>query len=375
MVVEGGAGSEAGEGERGSRVPVKIKDPKLPPFEKEKERMLALCARRGSVHGPPTERRRTRSPISASGLLFLRRRGRRADQDGDCGEDRDSKMAAASVFPVKGSSHQLAARRVRAFVSELGYEDLDVTLTSDHEPAIKDLVSEVSKLGTTASTMKEESPVGSSASNGVVDMGNQAIDGYVRVIKIVLEARLNMKVPGARPAVARMVEFARLFVKRYEVGNDGRTPCERARGKTSKLLCLKFGEMLNFRRNRAPGRLAKLESSWEDGVFLGYRAASGEVVVGTKIGVFRAMTVHGKPEKQRWGLENMDMVGGTPWRTTPEQDTQDDEGFMPDNVINMEVPEAEKIERPEARDADVVSTRVYVRRKDFEFTGTPLGAR
>ncbi len=81
-------------------------------------------------------------------------------------KDRDSKMAMASVVPVKCSSHQVPTRRVRAFLNELGHEDLDVTLKSDQEPAIKDLVSEVSKLRTTARATKEESPVGSSASSG-----------------------------------------------------------------------------------------------------------------------------------------------------------------------------------------------------------------
>ena len=43
-------------------------------------------------------------------------------------KDRDSKMVMASVAPVKGSSHQFPARRVRAFLSELGCENLDVAL-------------------------------------------------------------------------------------------------------------------------------------------------------------------------------------------------------------------------------------------------------
>jgi hypothetical protein len=35
-----------------------------------------------------------------------------------------------------------------------------------------------------------------------------------------------------------------------------------ARGKRSKLL--EFGEALHFRRTRAPGTLAKLDTVWED---------------------------------------------------------------------------------------------------------------
>ena len=77
------------------------------------------------------------------------------------------------------------------------------------------------------------------------------------------------------------------------MGRDGKTPYERARGKKSKLLGLEFGEVLNFRRTRVPGKLAKLDMVWEDGVFLGYRANS-ETVVGTADGVFRTRTVQRK---------------------------------------------------------------------------------
>ena len=72
-------------------------------------------------------------------------------------------------------------------------------------------------------------------------------------------------------------------------------------------------------------------------------------------------------------LENMEMVGGTPLRTTPEQGKEGDEGFMPDTVIHMEVPEAENIEMLEARDADVIPRRVYTEGKFFEVRGHTLG--
>ena len=51
MIVGEGAGSEAEGGECGSRIPVKIKDPKLPSPEEEKEHMLThLPYRSWCVH-------------------------------------------------------------------------------------------------------------------------------------------------------------------------------------------------------------------------------------------------------------------------------------------------------------------------------------
>ena len=60
-----------------------------------------------------------------------------------------------------------------------------------------------------------------------------------------------------------------MLINRYEVGHDGRTPYERLR--ETKMLGLEFGERLHFRRCRAAGRMAKLDVSWQDGVFLEYR--------------------------------------------------------------------------------------------------------
>ena len=57
-------------------------------------------------------------------------------------------------------------------------------------------MNEVIKLRSTARILKEESPVGSSASNGVIERGVQTIEGQIRVIKNALEERLNVKVPG-----------------------------------------------------------------------------------------------------------------------------------------------------------------------------------
>ncbi len=53
------------------------------------------------------------------------------------------------------------------------------------------------------------------------------------------------------------------------------------------------------------------------------------------MGVFRTRTLQQKPEEQRLGLESVEMVYGAYWRTTPEQDKEDDEGFTPDVVIRI----------------------------------------
>ena len=40
----------------------------------------------------------------------------------------------------------------------------------------------------------------------------------------------------------------------------------------------------------------------------------GELVIGTKSGVWRTRSVRRKPVQQTWAVENMSLVGGVPWR-------------------------------------------------------------
>ena len=288
-----------------------------------------------------------------------------------CAKEPDSKYLLSSVVPLKGASHEFPARRLCAFLRELGMEHHDVMLKSDQEPAILDLLREISKKRLPAKTFLEESPVGASASNGVIERGNQTLAGQIRVLKDALETRLKTKVAGDHNIITWMVEFAAVLVNRYEVGRDGKTPYERLKGKNSKVLGLEFGEKLHFRRSRAGGKLAKLDMAWSDGVFLGFRSQSGEVIVGTEDGVMKTRTVRRKPEEERWHEENLKMVGGVPWRPSPG----DDEGsailpamYVPEVEFNMREPDVE-IRRPDVKEEELMPRRLYIKAKDVENFG------
>ena len=70
-----------------------------------------------------------------------------------------------------------------------------------------------------------------------------------------------------------------------EKGHDGRTPHERLKGKKATMITMEFGERVHHRKKPSIGPLAKLEVLWQDGVYLGQRAASGECLVGFGSGV------------------------------------------------------------------------------------------
>ena len=88
-------------------------------------------------------------------------------------KDYEHKCVMASVVPVKGSSHKFPAKRIGAFIRELGLEGQDIVLRSEQEPALQDLLTEVGKRRTPAKTFHEVSSVGSSASNGAAERGVQ----------------------------------------------------------------------------------------------------------------------------------------------------------------------------------------------------------
>ena len=178
-------------------------------------------------------------------------------------KDYEHKCVMASVVLVKGLSHELPAKRIVAFIRELGLEGQDLVLRSDQEPALQDLLAEVGKRQTPAKTFYGVSPVGSSASNGVAERGVQTVEGQVRVLKDALETEILSN----HNILAWLVEFAGTVVNRYEVGRDGKTPYERLRGKQSRLIGLEFGEKVNFGRTAVGAKMAKLDSLWSDGVF------------------------------------------------------------------------------------------------------------
>ena len=65
-----------------------------------------------------------------------------------------------------------------------------------------DLLQDVVKRRGDARTFVEQSPVASSASNGVVERENLSVEGHVRVLKDAYEARLGMKVPSDHAVLA-----------------------------------------------------------------------------------------------------------------------------------------------------------------------------
>ena len=73
-----------------------------------------------------------------------------------------------------------------------------------------------------------------------------------------------------------------------------------------------FGERVLFRRVPVSAKLARLDSLWNIGVFVGYRSTTGEYMVVTPEGAWKTRTLRRQPEEERWRREDVESMKYTP---------------------------------------------------------------
>ena len=115
----------------------------------------------------------------------------------------------------------------------------------------------------------EQSPVGCSASNGIVERAIQSVEHQMKVLKSAVESRWGVKIGARHSIVPWLVEYAAVLLNRFEVGRDGRTAFERSKGRKARTLGLEFGEAVLWKRKPVGGSLTKLSCLWDDGIYLG----------------------------------------------------------------------------------------------------------
>jgi hypothetical protein len=253
-----------------------------------------------------------------------------------------TKMGMATVVPSK-STGEFVAKRVMAFLKEIGCEMGDVIVRSDQEPAILSIIQEVGRLRAIAGGWRyicENSPVGSSQSNGMIERYVQSVQQQVRVIKSALEEKWRVTVEAKSAVVPWMVEYAAFLINRFEVAQDGKTGYERCKGRKAKAMGIEFGKAVLWRRRPVGGTLGKLTCRWEDGVYLGVKGKSGEIIIGDSRGVWKTRSGRRRPVEERWTATSATMVVGVPWRVNdndPKVDGEKMEGIkMNDEQIHLE---------------------------------------
>ena len=113
-----------------------------------------------------------------------------------------------------------------------------------------------------------------------------------------------------------LVKYAATLINIASVGKDSKTAYERRHGRKWKKALPIFGECIWWMRPESKGE-QKLETRWEDGVYLGVVTESGEIIVGNQEGVVKVRTFSVRPQGERWKLEELEKVKGTPWEPVP----------------------------------------------------------
>ena len=146
----------------------------------------------------------------------------------------------------KGARDSAVATRVRNFIIEVGCEHADVILKSDQEDAIKALLREVGRQHAAGGgkVLPEDSPVGSSGSNGVAERAVQSVEGQIRVLRAALEERWGgVTLQEDHQIWSYLIEHSSYPLSRCEVGH------REALGYSTDEECsyrrLELGELLN----------------------------------------------------------------------------------------------------------------------------------
>ena len=140
-----------------------------------------------------------------------------------------------------------------------------------------------------------------------------SVEQQVWGLKSSLESRWRVKLGSKHAVVSWLVEYSAVLLYRFEVGRDGRTAFERSKGRKARTLGVEFGEAVLWKRWPVGGALGKLSCLWEDGIYLGIRGSSGELVVSNAKGVRRTRTIQRKPLQDRWKAEGIELIKWVPW--------------------------------------------------------------
>jgi hypothetical protein len=120
-----------------------------------------------------------------------------------------------------------------------------------------------------------------------------------------------------------------------------------------------------WKRRAVGGALAKATCLWEDGIFLGVRGASGEIIVGDEKGVWKTRSIQRKPPSERWAEGALEVVRHVPWRVSDDDPNVDGEKLQLEGT-------SRKLEEPEVqlqKDVVVAPNRFMIRKEDLETHG------
>ena len=231
----------------------------------------------------------------------------------------DCKSGAMAYYVVVGKGPvEYAIQAAVHAVEEWGHRNFILQTDQDH--SVTKLAAEVKKR-LDGEIRLRHAPKYSHGSNGHVERAHQSVQGQVRTMKIRLEEVYGIKLTPQHVLVPWLVRHAAWVLTHYLIKDDGRTAFGRLRGKEYKADIVEFGEQVWF---KDPAKAhAKFDERWASGVWVGRVDRSDEHILLTANGAQRVRSIRRKEEMERWGLEELNTVRGSPW--DPKGDGRDQE--------------------------------------------------
>ena len=100
------------------------------------------------------------------------------------------------------------------------------------------------------------------------------------------------------------------------------------------------------------------------------KGSSGEYIIGDPKGIWKTRTVRRRPDEEKWHRDNLQLVGGVPWRLSVNDPKVDGE------ALKMDVPEAGEMSTKDVEEDSwklVAPRQLYLRKSDFDKHGFSQG--
>ena len=175
-------------------------------------------------------------------------------------KDRDTKMVFADVVEIKGRGLEGTVENVVRNIAWLGHKK--VILCTDQEPAILDLINGIIEVRQEP-TIPQNSQVGESQANGLVERAVRSVKDQVRTLRLALQKRLGCCIPAGHPIMTWMVKHAGELISKYQLNRDGQTAYYKVFGKPCKDVIVEFGEEVHYRVSEVD--TGSLDGRWESG--------------------------------------------------------------------------------------------------------------
>ena len=189
-------------------------------------------------------------------------------------------MVSAHVVPLKGAVIDWAIQQCARDLERLGHYG-QVTLKSDQEAAIVDVLREIANLRGSCGALLEHSSVADSRSNVLIERGIRSVQEMTRVLLSDLSSRVGSPISVHSSVFPWIVEHATDILHKCHVASDGKSAYERLKKRSHRGELLPFGALVMFRvAGQVQGGV--MTERWHLGTWLGQRFHTEEHIVARK---------------------------------------------------------------------------------------------